>query len=261
MLSMDLNADIGEADTTEWARAEKQVLRYISSANIACGAHAGSPELMRDTVRAAKRNGVTIGAHPSYPDRENFGRVSKTLGKDIDANSLKKSLSAQITTLVEIAADEGVAVTYVKPHGALYNDAVANLDMAMLIVEVIAALDDKLVFMGGPKSQMGVAAQARGLRFIPEGFIDRRYTDSGHLQSRKIDGAVIKNQTARLEQVRSLITRQDVITVSGKRLKLAPRSLCLHGDSQGAVETARLTRQTIEALGVKIAPFASARSR
>jgi len=154
MLSMDLNADIGEADTTEWARAEKQVLRYISSANIACGAHAGSPELMRDTVRAAKRNGVTIGAHPSYPDRENFGRVSKTLGKDIDANSLKKSLSAQITTLVEIAADEGVAVTYVKPHGALYNDAVANLDMAMLIVEVIAALDDKLVFMGGPKSQM-----------------------------------------------------------------------------------------------------------
>jgi len=257
MKTVDLNADIGEADTPDWAEAERNILRYISSANIACGGHAGDAQTMRSTVRAAIANDVIIGAHPAYPDRENFGRRSLVLGVDIETEPLKRSLTAQITALVDIAAQEGAAVAYVKPHGALYNDAVSNRALAALIVEVVAALDSGLSLMGGPNSEMQAAAQARNLGFIPEGFIDRRYTDAGHLQSRAIDGAVITDQAARMAQARALVTSGTVITASGSELRIAARSLCLHGDSAGAVETARLARGTIEAAGVTIAPFAA----
>ena len=258
MISIDLNADLGEADNAEWARNEAEMLLYISSANIACGGHAGTEKSMRRMICGAKENGVMIGAHPSYPDKAHFGRRSMTLGEDITVEALKASLLEQITTLAEIASEEEMFISYVKPHGALYNDAVKDAEKANLIAEVISAIDSKLIFMGGPNSEMGKAAKARGLKFIAEGFIDRRYTDEGHLQSRAIDGAVIKDQKARLIQAKKLVTLQRVTTASGKELPIAVKTLCLHGDSAGAVETARLARREIEAAGVKIKTFARA---
>lgn len=255
MKAIDLNADIGEADSPDWAQAETEILSYISSANIACGGHAGNPDTMRKTVQAAKARGIIIGAHPSYPDRENFGRASKRLGIDIDASELKTSLREQILALRNIAKEEGTDIAYVKPHGALYNDSVIHADTATLIAEVIKDIDPGLTFMGAPHSEMGIAAEQAGLTFIAEGFIDRRYTDDGHLQSRTIEGAVIKDQPTRIAQALSLAMQQKVTTATGRTLDIPARTLCLHGDSAGAVESARLARDAIEKQGIFIKAF------
>ena len=255
METIDINADIGEADTPEWAASEAAIVTAISSANIACGGHAGDANSMRLTVRNANAAGVTIGAHPAYPDRKNFGRTSLVLGQDIEAKALAETLRAQILALAEICTAEGARLAYVKPHGALYNDSVFDPQKADLVARVIAELDLGLSFLGGPNSQMGRAAKDHGLRFVSEGFIDRRYTDDGHLLSRKIDGAVIKDQTERLNQARSLATTGAVQTHSGGTLSLKTQSLCVHGDSAGAVETARLVRAAIEAEGLTIKAF------
>lgn len=258
MDSIDLNADLGEADNADWAKSEREMLRYITSANIACGGHAGTPNSMRHMIRGAIENNVVIGAHPAFPDKVHFGRKSMKLDKDITAEDLKASLTKQIITLAKIAEEEGTCITYVKPHGALYNDAIKDTKKAELIADVIKHIDPKLIFMGGPNSEMGKAAKRYNLTFIAEGFIDRRYTDDGHLQSRAIDGAVIKDQAPRLVQARRLVTLQSVITASGKELPIEVKTLCLHGDSAGAVETARLARIEIESAGIKIKAFANA---
>lgn len=256
MKSIDLNADIGEADTPDWAAAEADIVSAISSANIACGGHAGDNASMRRTVGNALAKHVTIGAHPAYPDRKNFGRLSLTIGQDIDAKVLAESLRRQILDLTEICAAEGAELKYVKPHGALYNDAVFDDYKAKLISDVVARLEMGLILLGGPRSEMEKAASEFGLRFVAEGFIDRRYTDDGHLLSRKIKGAVLTDQTERLAQATALATTGEVTTDSGKTLTLRTGSLCVHGDSAGAVETAKHARAAIEATGLKIESFA-----
>ena len=258
MKTIDLNADIGEAATSEGQASEREILKYISSANIACGGHAGNDETMQTTVKAAKAEGVVIGAHPGYPDPYNFGRKSMSLENKQFATMLRKSLTEQIVRLSEIAAEHGARVAYVKPHGALYNDAVKSQAHADLIAQVIAEIDPSLSFLGGPNSEMGEAAARSGLTFISEGFIDRRYTDDGHLQSRTQDGAVIKDQSARLDQTRSLVMDGLVTTATGKTLAINARSLCLHGDSPAAAETARQVRAAIEGMGAQIKAFAHA---
>lgn len=256
MKTIDINADIGEADSSDWAASEAAIVQAISSANIACGGHAGDAASMRLTVRNAKAAGVTIGAHPAYPDRANFGRKSLDLGDDIEAKALSETLRAQILELAEICASENVKLAYVKPHGALYNDSVFDAEKADLVAGVVSKLGMDLTFLGGPNSQMGRAAKDHSLNFIAEGFIDRRYTDEGHLLSRKLDGAVIKDLEARLAQARALATTGEVQTASGKTLTLRTGSLCVHGDSAGAVETARKARAAIEAEGLTIQAFA-----
>ena len=256
MKTIDLNADIGEADNPDWAASEAAIVQAISSANIACGGHAGDKASMRLTVRNAKAAGVTIGAHPAYPDRANFGRTSLILREDIEAKALSETLRAQIMDLAEICYSEDVRLAYIKPHGALYNDSVFDAEKADLIAEVIADFNMDLTFLGGPNSQMGRAANTHDLPFVAEGFIDRRYTDDGHLLSRKLDGAVIQNPAARLAQARALATTGEVQTASGKTLTLRPGSLCVHGDSAGAVETAHQARAALEAEGLTIKAFA-----
>jgi len=258
MKPIDLNADLGEADNPAWSKAEYSMLQYISSANIACGGHAGTAQSMRRMARGAKIHGVVIGAHPAYPDKANFGRKSLTLGVDINAAALTASLTKQIIELAEIAASEETFIAYVKPHGALYNDAVKDRETADLIAKTIAMIDPSLTLMGAPKSEMGLAAKRHGLTFIAEGFIDRRYTDEGHLQSRAIDGSVLKTLNTRLEQAKTLATQGTVVTASGSSLSLTVRTLCLHGDSDGAVDTARMVRRELETIGITIKAFTHA---
>lgn len=252
MKTIDLNADIGEAEDADGITAELAILQYISSANIACGGHRGDVVSMRRTVREAIKNNVQIGAHPSYPDRENFGRKSQLIGKDILEDVLRSTLTAQINALIDIAQSEAAQITYVKPHGALYNDAVTSANHANLIAAVIKDISPVLAFMGAPNSCMTAAAKQHDLRFISEGFIDRRYTDDGHLQSRSIDGAVIMDHGTRMAQAHALATSGEIETASGEILLIECASLCLHGDSLGAVETAKQARGIIEAAGVMI---------
>lgn len=253
MITLDLNADIGEAEDAEGIAAELSILSYVSSANIACGGHRGDDASMRRTVKAALKYNVQIGAHPSYPDRDNFGRKSMSIGTDISAKDLAHVLTSQITSLMDIASAEGTSVNYVKPHGALYNDAVSSKAHADIIAAVIAKF--KLGFLGAPQSEMSNAAKRYGVHFIPEGFIDRRYTDDGHLQSRAIEGAVIKDIDARLDQARSLAVQRRVRTAAGQWRSIDCASLCLHGDSAGAVNTAKLARETLNSHGVTIKAF------
>ncbi|MEP6343095.1 MAG: 5-oxoprolinase subunit PxpA [Maricaulaceae bacterium] len=251
---IDLNADIGEADNQAWAESEAAILAHISSANIACGGHAGDQGIMTTTSHNAKTHNVIIGAHPSYPDRKNFGRLELKLGEDISAADLSESLYRQICTLLDITQGD---VKYVKPHGALYNQAVNTPALADLLGDVIIRINAPLSWLGGPKSQMTLAAQVRNIPFIAEGFIDRQYSDDGHLVSRKLDGAVITTNEARLKQALSLAKDQSVVSRSGAKLDITAGSLCLHGDSKGAVETARITRAALEADGLEIRAFCS----
>jgi UPF0271 protein len=255
MKFIDLNADIGEADTPEWIQAESDILASISSANIACGGHAGDRNTMQQTIKNALREGVSIGAHPAYPDKPNFGRQSLILGEDISVQALKHSLMEQIISLAEIAAEQDAEIAYVKPHGALYNDAVHDRAKAELIAEIIKSIDPKLPLLGGPKSEMQNAAKNTGLDFIAEGFIDRRYTDDGHLLSRSIQGAVLGDDETRIAQALDLATSQCVTTHSGSVLDVRTQSLCVHGDSPGAVQTAKKTREALEAKGFIIRSF------
>lgn len=250
---IDLNADIGEASTAEWAKSEAAILEHISSANIACGGHAGDTETMQKTVDGARAHDVCIGAHPGYPDKKNFGRLELMLGADIDPQVLIENLYTQVCRLMDISQGE---VKYVKPHGALYNQAVSAPKLADLIGDVILRVDNTLIWLGGPTSEMTRAAKDRGLKFVSEAFIDRQYNDTGHLVSRSIDGAIIPTNEARMAQALSLAKDNCVTTRSGQKLSISAGSLCVHGDSAGAVETARLARKTLVAQGLTIRSFA-----
>ena len=251
---IDLNADLGEAESPQGRAWEREILSYVSSANLACGGHAGDTEIMAEMCALARARGVAIGAHPAYPDRANFGRVSKQLGIDISARDLTETLMSQIVTLSEIACDAGHPITYVKPHGALYNDTASQPALAQLICDIVKAIDPKLAVMGVPGGNMQDAAAQMGLRFIGEAFIDRAYLENGTLVPRSQDGAVLDDQTARLSQMKSLVFEGRVKSHNGKYIALSAQSLCLHGDSAGALDTAKAVRAFLDKNSVKVAP-------
>ena len=257
MKSIDLNADLGEADNPGWANDEIEMLQYISSANIACGGHAGSDESMSRMILGAQKHNVVIGAHPSYPDREFFGRKSFKIGRDIGAQELKLTLVSQISKLINLAESANERVRYVKPHGALYNDAMKDTEKADIIAGAISSFKQNLIFLGGPNSEMKIAAKKYGLKYVSEGFADRRYTEDGHLQSRNIKGSVIEKQNERISQARNIVLNQSVITASGKKMPIKVDTICLHGDSPGALRTAKKIRNQFEKSGIKIMAFAN----
>jgi len=255
MRSIDLNADTGEADSADWQAVEAQVMSYISSANIACGGHAGDAESMKRTIELARLSGVNIGAHPAYPDRENFGRKSHKLNQDISARSLRESLTAQISALIDISTEQDMNVTYVKPHGALYNDAVFDPELAELIIATVKEINPELWIMGAPQSELTQAAERQNMSFVAEGFVDRRYTDDGHLLSRAKAGAVLEDQSERTQQALSLWRGNAVITDQRHELVLTVQTLCLHSDSPGAAQTAQAIRGSLETAGATIKAF------
>ena len=226
---IDLNADLGEGDP-----CDAELLTIVSSCNIACGGHAGDAETMRITVAAAIMNGVSIGAHPAYPDREGFGRRSGFMSGD----ALRESLQAQIEALASIAAEQGVAISHVKPHGALYNDAVNDRELADVIATAILATVPEANFVGLPNSELQKAAAASGLDFVGEGFIDRAYQDDGQLVPRSQPGAVHDSLELVLPQAISLVDKVD--------------TLCIHGDTPGAAGVAKAVRDALEQKGVQI---------
>jgi UPF0271 protein len=227
--SIDLNADLGEGDPYDL-----ELLRIVSSCNIACGGHAGDEETMRATVLSASENGVSIGAHPSYPDREGFGRRSRfTAGEE-----LLGSLIMQIEALNFVVAGIGATLAHVKPHGALYNDAVNDRELAEIIASAISATVPNAAFVGLPESELQNAAVEHGLDFVAEGFIDRAYQENGQLVPRSEPGAVHKSLELVLPQAVSLVGKVD--------------TLCIHGDTPGAADAAAAVREELERQGVEI---------
>jgi UPF0271 protein len=227
--TIDLNADLGEGDAYDDA-----LLRVVSSCNIACGGHVGDARSMQSTVVTALANGVAIGAHPGYPDREGFGRRSGFLRGD----ELRTSLIGQIAALNAIAAKNGAMLTHVKPHGALYNDAVNDRQLADLIVSAVHATLPGAAFVGLPGSELQNAANGGSLRFVAEGFADRAYQANGQLVPRSEPGAVHEQLQQILAQAVSLLGKVD--------------TLCVHGDTPGAAEIAKQLRKELEKQGVKI---------
>lgn len=229
MAMIDLNADLGEGDPYD-----DELLSIVSSCNIACGGHAGDEESMRATVRSAITNGVAIGAHPSYPDREGFGRRSGFMMGD----ELRKSLATQINALKKIVTEEGASLSHVKPHGALYNDAVVDRELADTIVDSIVEAASDVALVGLPNSELQWAAAERSLRFVGEGFIDRAYQADGQLVPRSEPGAVHTSLELVLPQAVSLVGKAD--------------TLCIHGDTPRAATVAAAVRDELNKQGVEI---------
>lgn len=240
---IDLNADLGEG-----APEDEELLQVVSSCNIACGGHAGDDATMASTVRLAIANGVAIGAHPGYPDRAGFGRESGFL----EGAPLYDSLTQQVMALCNIAAQLGARVTHVKPHGALYNDAVRRTDLADIIARVTAEMPGQPAFVGMAATELEYAAARHGLSFIAEAFVDRAYEPDGTLVSRKQPGAVHENLAVATTQAVRLAREGRATASNGEEVAVRADTLCIHGDTPGAAEKARAVRDVLESHGVEI---------
>ncbi len=243
LTTIDLNADLGEGD-----EHDEQLLTIVSSCNVACGGHAGDVESMAATVRAAIANGVCVGAHPAYPDREGFGRRSGFMQGD----ALYRALTDQVIALSNVAADLGVAMAHVKPHGALYNDAIADRELAGVIARVVAEAPGSPAFVGMAGTELQNAAVNHGLAFIAEAFVDRAYEADGTLVSRSEPGAVHRELAVITTQAVRLATEGKVTAKTGEIVSVAADTLCIHGDTPGAAEAARAVRDVLETHGVSI---------
>lgn len=223
---IDINADLGEGFLFD-----EELMQQIASCNIACGGHTGTENSMRATVQLAKKYGVTIGAHPSYPDPDNFGRKEM----EIAPEHLKMSLRNQIYSLIRIAKEEGTVVRYVKPHGALYNKAAKDIAIAELFVDVIKEIEPSVAIMGLANSVLENVAKKNYLFFLKESFADRRYHQDGSLVSRDNLEGVMHLKEDVWKQVKGLVLNSNIISIEGVPLSLDVDSICFHGDTPEAV--------------------------
>lgn len=247
--SLCLNADIGELPGAAGRALDRAILSQVSRCSIACGGHAGDAESMAQTLQMAQEYGVLAGAHPSYPDREGFGRSRN----NVSAEALAASLKDQVLALQHIAAATGGAVHHIKPHGALYNDAARNAELARMVARLCVETGIP-VLLGPPASEMERAARESGLTYIAEGFADRTYEADLSLTPRNLPGAVFHDAERQIAQALSIALRHEVTTRSGETIPLHVQTLCLHGDTPGAAENAAHLRVALEAGGVTIRP-------
>ena len=237
---IELSCDLGEASEENGRAVERELWTLTDAANVACGGHAGDDASMREAARIAAGRGIILGAHPSYPDRENFGRVSMKL----HPKELRRALIHQLSTFAAIAAKEDVAVQRVKAHGALYNDAHRDRELAELLAEVVKSIDESLSIVAGDTSEMALSARERGLHVIREAFVDRRYMPDGSLVSRRDPDALLSVEEAAGQAV-LLATKRQVIARGGTPLSLEFDTLCIHADTPQAVERARAVRERL----------------
>ena len=251
-MRVDLNCDMGESFGAWKLGADDKMMTIITSANIACGWHAGDPLVMERTVRLAQQHGVGVGAHPGYPDLLGFGRRSMALSPaEAEAYVLY-----QVAALQGIARANGVPLVHVKAHGQLHNDAVANPALAEAIARAVARLDPNLILVGLPGSTLVRAGRDLGLRVAEEAFADRAYEADGTLRSRRLPGAMIEDPGQAADQVLRILRDGEVIAYDGTRVPLRADTVCVHGDGPTAPAIATELRRRLEAAGVTIAPLA-----
>ena len=249
---MDLNADLGEGFGRWELGDDEALLDVVTSANVACGYSAGDAVTMRRVCAQAAERGVVVGAQVGYRDLPGFGRRFL----DVEPAELTADVVYQLGALQACAAVSGTTVRYVKPHGALYNAIVHHEEQAAAVVRAVVELDASLPVLGLPGSAFLRRAQEAGLRTVAEAFADRAYTPDGALVSRQLPGAVLHDADAITARCVALATGEPIEDVAGGALRLAPQSICVHGDTPGAAALAREVRAALEAAGVDVAPFA-----
>jgi 5-oxoprolinase (ATP-hydrolysing) subunit A len=241
--SIDLNCDLGEG-----AGHDAELMPLVTSANIACGLHAGDETTMHRTVELALQHGVAMGAHPSFDDREHFGRRELT----VDLQELKRSVLEQIRSLQRVASTYNTSLAHVKPHGALYNMAARDAVVAQVIAEAVYEADSRLLLVGLHGSELITAGRNFGLKTLAEAFADRRYQANGSLVPRSQPGALLESVEEALNQVRYMLLHRTVIALDGKQVDLTPDTICLHGDGPHAVEFAQQLRAAIQGWGIAL---------
>jgi len=250
-MMVNLNADMAEGFGAYDIGDDTSILKIINSASIACGFHAGDPLTMRRVVADAKREGVSVGAHPGFNDLWGFGRRRI----DMRPDDLEYMVAYQIGALQALAAYSAVKVTHLKPHGALNNMAAENSDYAMAIGRAIKTVDRDIIYVALAGSEMEKAGRALGLKVAREGFCDRLYEDDGNLTSRKLAGAVIKNPEVAAKQVVDMVVHRTITSRSGKTIPCKVDTLCVHGDEPTAIALARHVREALDLSGVRLVPL------
>lgn len=248
-MKINLNADLGESFGAWTMGEDAALLGVVNSANIACGFHAGDPLVMRNTVRTALAASVGLGAHPAYPDLQGFGRRPMTLAPA----ELEAVILYQIGALAGMAASEGGRLSHVKPHGALNNQACEDAALADVVARAVRAFDRDLILLAPALSELQSAGQRAGLAVAAEIFADRAYTDAATLVPRSRPGAVIHDADAVVAHVLRMLQAGGIVAASGKLLPTAMHSICVHGDTPGAVDNARRLRAALQAEGWQMA--------
>ena len=251
MWTIDLNADLGEGYGPWTMGDDAAMLDIVSSANIACGGHASDPETMFRTLTLAKARGVVTGAHPSYPDKEGFGRRRLPFPPE----EIERFVAAQIGALIGIGAVAGQPISYVKPHGALANVASEEAPVAQAIVNAVRAIDPKLAILAISGTELEKVAKARGMQTYSEIFADRGYTPAGNLVPRSEPGAMIHDPEIATTRLLKFFESWKMPTVGGGAVTLEAHSVCIHGDSPDAVAMARHIREAFRVRGLSVAPF------
>jgi 5-oxoprolinase (ATP-hydrolysing) subunit A len=249
--SMDLNADLGELSGDEGRRSDRGVLGMVTTTHVACGAHAGDPETMRRTAAAAAELGVVVGAHPSYPDREGFGRRALDRAPEV----LYDDVLSQLELLGAACEAESVLLRSVKAHGALYNVMAVDPVTAGAVARAVAEFDRRLVLVVPAASQSQTAAEEAGLSVVTEGFCDRAYLPDGSLAPRTMPGSLLENPEEAARQAVELTRHQRVTATDGTALIVPCQTLCIHGDSPRALAVATAVRRALQGAGVTVAPF------
>jgi UPF0271 protein len=248
MPSVDLNCDMGESFGAYTIGADAAVMRYITSANIACGFHGGDPSVMRETVQLAAKHGVGIGAHPGLPDLAGFGRRAMA----VSAQDAYDMVVYQLGALMAVATANGVRVAHLKPHGALYNMAAADAKLADAIARAVRDVDAKLVLFGLAGSHLIAAGEAVGLHCASEVFADRNYMPDGSLVPRSRADAMVEDASVAVDRAIRMVKEGQIATVDGASVSVRADTICIHGDGAHAGEFARALRQGLEAAGIEI---------
>lgn len=249
--TIDLNADVGEIPAALADGSEARLLALVSSANVACGGHAGDAQTMAAMVALCQRLDVAVGAHPSYPDREHFGRRPMS----ISSARIEAAVASQVGTLMDTAAAHGVIVRHVKPHGALYNVAAKDAAVAAAIARGVGAWRDRIVLIGLAGSEMLSTWRRQGFRVAGEAFADRRYEPDGSLRSRQHTDALILDPMAAAHQAIEIAVHHRVLSVTGAAIDITAETLCVHGDTPDAAALAHAVRQALEQHGFAIRPM------
>lgn len=251
MKRIDLNCDMGELLEAIADGTQESLMPHLTSVNIACGGHAGDPLMMQRTIKQALRWHVAIGAHPGYADRPNFGRVELA----IPLRAVADFVFEQVRTLGEIAAESRATITHVKPHGALYNQAAHNRDIARAIADGVARWRKDVVLVGLAGSQMLGVFRDAGFRVAAEAFADRRYESDGKLRSRKFDDALISDPKEVAQQALRIVDDGKILAVDGKEVALNAETICIHGDTPGAPNIAAELARTLRTAGIELRPL------
>jgi UPF0271 protein len=250
-MHIDINCDMGEIPEHISDGTQESLMRSITSVNIACGGHAGDERMMKTTIEQALRWDLTIGAHPGYPDRENFGRVEL----DLPLEQIEESIYGQIRTLAEVAATYATAIVHVKPHGAIYNQAVNKPALSRAIANGVARFSKDVVLVGLAGSKMLEVFREAGFRVAAEAFADRRYEPDGTLRSRKFEDALIRDPKLAAEQAVRIAKGQGVIASDGSTVKIDADTICIHGDTPGAPKIAEAVAAGLQEAGVSLQPL------